>query len=48
MTDEEVRRWAEAERGRYRPPDHRPDAPVIDEVIEEADGATCADGWCGS
>jgi hypothetical protein len=44
----EVRRWAEAERGKYRPPDHKPDTSVIDEAIEDADGATCADGWCGS
>ncbi len=43
----EVRRWAESERGKYRPPNGAaPEYPLLDRVLD-AEPANCEDNWCG-
>lgn len=40
----EVVRWAESERGKFKPAGLKPDMPLFD----DEPGETCEDAWCGS
>ncbi len=43
----EVKRWADSERGKYRPPAGEvPAYPLLDAMLD-AEPATCEDNWCG-
>jgi len=43
----EVKRWADSERGKYRPPNGSvPEYPLLDRALD-TEPATCEDNWCG-